>query len=71
VDYIASIGDRVRRLRFYRGWSQQELARRTGLSPGHISDIENGVRKNIQARTVKKLAKGLGADIAELLDGNE
>jgi len=68
MDYIELIGWRVKKQRFLRGWSQQELARRAGLSPGHISEIENGQRKNLQARTLKKLARGLGIDVARLLD---
>lgn len=68
MDYIELIGWRVKKQRFLRGWSQQELARMAGLSPGHISEIENGQRKNLQARTLKKLARGLGIDVARLLD---
>lgn len=68
MDYIESIGANVRRARFIKGLSQLELSRLTGLSPGHISEIENGGRKNIQAKTIKRLAHGLDVDIATLLD---
>ncbi len=67
MDYIGNIGVRVRHERYLKGWSQEELAKRSGLSPGHISEIENGERKNLQARTLKKLAQGLEVDVAVLL----
>lgn len=67
MSYVTNIGERVRRLRMIRGMSQAELSKACKLSPGHISEIENGIRKNIQARTVKKLAQGLNVNIAKLL----
>ncbi|WP_329168386.1 helix-turn-helix transcriptional regulator [Streptomyces sp. NBC_01267] len=40
----AAFGDRLRRLREERGWTQDELAHRTGYSASHISGIETGGR---------------------------
>ena len=71
MSYITSIGERVRKHRLIKGLSQDELGKRSNLSPGHISEIENGVRKSIQARTVKKLARGLEVNIAELFGEDE
>ena len=58
MDYIGKVGVNIRRARLIKGMSQLELSRKTGLSPGHISEIENGGRKNIQAKTIKRLARG-------------
>ncbi|WP_411147000.1 helix-turn-helix domain-containing protein [Streptomyces sp. x-80] len=40
----ARFGVRLRMLRDERGWTQDELARRTGVSPTHISAVETGRR---------------------------
>ncbi|WP_405859672.1 helix-turn-helix transcriptional regulator [Streptomyces sp. NBC_00090] len=41
---MAAYGARVRRLREERGWTQEELATRTGYSSKHISAVEIGSR---------------------------
>lgn len=38
-------GERIRRERMDKKWSQEELARRSGVSQGLISQFENGVNK--------------------------
>ncbi len=65
--YYESMGNRVRNRRYELGLTQEELSQRTGLSTGHISDIENGNRKQIQGKTIKKLAKGLRLSLEALL----
>lgn len=51
------------------GLSQSGLARRTGLSQGHISDLERGDRRPLPA-TLRKLARGLGVPLAALLSSS-
>lgn len=70
MSYNESLGNKVRRRRYELGLTQEEVSQRTGLSTGHISDIENGNRKQIQSKTIIKLAKGLGMSLEALL-GNE
>ncbi|MFE7581555.1 helix-turn-helix transcriptional regulator [Streptomyces gardneri] len=41
---VAAYGARLRRLREERGWTQEELAARTGYSSKHISGVEIGSR---------------------------
>lgn len=53
-------------LRVMAGFSQAELARRSGVSQGHLSQIERGDR-NASPRTIKRLADGLGVGIGALL----
>lgn len=53
-------------LRVMAGFSQAELARRSGVSQGHLSQIERGDR-NASPRTIKRLASGLGVPIGALL----
>ncbi|MCO5217517.1 MAG: helix-turn-helix domain-containing protein [Thermomicrobiales bacterium] len=63
-------GETLRRLREQAGYSQEELAQRSGLSARGISDLERGVRTTPRLETVRMLADGLAldeADLAELL----
>ena len=62
-----TLGQRVYAQRLGKGLTQGELAALTGLSAGHISEIENGIKENLQHKTLQKLAKGLGMSLMELL----
>ncbi|MDV5149649.1 helix-turn-helix transcriptional regulator [Streptomyces sp. SBC-4] len=42
----AAYGARLRRLREERGWTQEELAKRTGYSSKHVSAVETGRRSS-------------------------
>lgn len=53
-------------LRVLAGCSQAELSRRSGLSQGHISELERGA-KIPRPQTVKKLAHSLGVPVPALL----
>jgi len=55
----------VRRLRQERRWNQTELAFRSRLAPSVISQIENG-KRDPSAGTLKKLAKALEVEVADL-----
>ena len=39
---LLKLGKRVRALRLDRGWTQEELARRSGLNRSYMSDVERG-----------------------------
>jgi transcriptional regulator with XRE-family HTH domain len=41
-DVVVSPGEMVRELRELKGWSQSDLAKKTGISQTNISAIENG-----------------------------
>ncbi|HET8628757.1 MAG TPA: helix-turn-helix transcriptional regulator [Thermomicrobiales bacterium] len=56
----------IRTTRQRRGWSQYDLAFRTGLSPGTIREIESGRVRRHKRRTLEKLAAALGLSLAEL-----
>jgi transcriptional regulator with XRE-family HTH domain len=59
------ISQEVRRRREELGLTGAELAARSGLSPGAISQIENG-KRTPSSTTVMKLAQGLGVEVGEL-----
>lgn len=60
-------GDRVRELRRERGWSQEELAHRSGLHRTYISSLERGER-NASLKIVQRLADAFLLTIQSLMD---
>jgi predicted ATPase/DNA-binding XRE family transcriptional regulator len=60
-------GDVLMRHRRDRGWTQEELAERSGLSVRGISDLERGARKYPQKHTVRLLFEALELTQAERL----
>lgn len=61
------LGFNVQRLRYERGWSQEDLAFESGLHRTYVSGIERGVR-NPTVTIVAKLAKTFGVPPSVLLD---
>ena len=64
----ARFGERVRKLRKARGWSQEEMAERFGIDRAYVSHVERGT-KNICLPTLDILAKGFEISLARLLSG--
>ena len=56
---MESFGERVLAIRTERGWTRRELARRCGLHEVHLSKVETGERKRLEADTVIALAQAL------------
>ena len=67
------IGTNVLRLREARGWSQAELAQRSGgvVKGPDVSRIETGETKNPGAAKIRALANALGVPVTELWAGDE
>lgn len=64
-------GDRlIKALRTWRGVTQVELAFRTGLSQGYLSDLESGRRTGSSA-TLTLIAEKLGVDPSWVTDETE
>ena len=61
----ARFGAAVRKRRHGVGWSQEELAERSGLHRTYISDLERGAR-NVSLETIGKIAQALGVPISDL-----
>ena len=62
---LRSLGDRVRKLRTAKGWSQEGFAADCGLHRTYMGAIERGER-NVAAINLKKMADVLGVKIGEL-----
>ncbi len=59
-------GEKLRQLREARFYSHRDLAKRAGVSPTTILNLEAG-RVEAQRRTLRKLATALEVDPAELV----
>ncbi|MDO5734755.1 MAG: helix-turn-helix transcriptional regulator [Eubacteriales bacterium] len=69
VAFIQSF--KMRELRKAIGLTQEELAKKAGVSQNQISKFENGDIDKAQIGTVKKYAKALGMDLVLACDTGE
>lgn len=67
-DILKRFGDRLRKLRKVKGWSQEDFAYECGLDRSYVGGLERGER-NVALRNIEKLAKALGISISELTKG--
>lgn len=67
MEIRSRVGLNVRQAREARGWSQEELADRSGLHRTYVSGVERGVR-NPTVTVLEKLAVALGLAPGRLLD---
>jgi SOS-response transcriptional repressor LexA len=63
---MVTIGKRIRDMRKARGWTQDELEQRSGISRNFISLVENN-RKGISVASIERIAEALGISISQLL----
>jgi transcriptional regulator with XRE-family HTH domain len=62
-----SFGERVRRYREARQWSQRDLANAAGVSQATIAKIENGTLQRTLLETVRGLAQAFHVSLDELV----
>jgi transcriptional regulator with XRE-family HTH domain len=62
---LRELGWIVRALRARADLTLSEAARRSGLSPAFLSEVERG-RKDASTRALVALARGLGTDVGEI-----
>ncbi|MED0672126.1 helix-turn-helix transcriptional regulator [Aneurinibacillus aneurinilyticus] len=65
---MSSIGERVKRLREKKGWTQRDFAKKLGISNSVLSRVENGEKKNVEDYLIKRLAETLDTSSDYLLD---
>ena len=58
----------IRKLREAQRLTQDELAKKAGVTQGYIGHLERGLRKNPSLPALKKIAKALGVPVAALLE---
>ena len=60
---LSELGERIKTLRKERKLSQEELAKRAGISRNTLSKLENGYVANISIVTFEKVLNILGYQI--------
>jgi transcriptional regulator with XRE-family HTH domain len=66
TDLLATLGDRIRRLRQRSGWTQVQLAEKIGIDRSFLADVERG-KRNISILNLDLIAKGLKVSLSRLL----
>ena len=61
------IGKRIKEFRKKKGWSQQKLAEKSGLSFNTITRIEQGIGDSPTLKTLLKLSESLEIGLDELV----
>ena len=59
---------RILDLRNKAGITQVELARKIGITPAYLSDLEKGKKKNPSVSVMIRLAEALNVTVNDLLD---
>jgi transcriptional regulator with XRE-family HTH domain len=62
---LSDLGRALRQLRRDRGFSQEELARRAGLHPNHLGQIERGA-KDLRVTTLLRILDAVEASPSDL-----
>lgn len=68
MDAAERFGANVRAARVARGWTQEDLAHKTGLASVQVSRIERG-RREVRLTTLLRLVAALDMTPNDLLDG--
>jgi transcriptional regulator with XRE-family HTH domain len=64
-DLLVRLGDRIRKLRKARGWTQTVMAERVGIDRSFLADVERG-KRNISILNLELVAKGFKVSLAQL-----
>jgi transcriptional regulator with XRE-family HTH domain len=65
-EILARLAINIKNLREARGYTQHDLARRSGLGPGYIGDVEREA-VNITLANLEALADGLECSLEDLV----
>lgn len=60
---MTTVNERIRAARERRGWSQAQLAERTGIARSTLGRIEKGDTPNPGTETVQQIARALGLPV--------
>jgi transcriptional regulator with XRE-family HTH domain len=65
---LIKLGERIKRLRKRKGYTQTDLTVHLDMNRGHLSDIERGKRE-VGIITLQVIARGLNTTMSNLLRG--
>jgi len=63
--FLIRLGERIRRLRKERGWTQVVMAERVGIDRSFLAEVESGTR-NISILNLRAIAEGLEVSLSRL-----
>ncbi len=66
MDMRKLVGDNCARIRKERGWTQEELSERCGLSQQYLSDLERG-KRNPTIVTIYEIAQAFDVSHVDLV----
>jgi transcriptional regulator with XRE-family HTH domain len=66
ADLLIRLGERIRKLRKRRGWTQVIMAEKIGLDRSFIADVERG-KRNISILNLEIVAEGFKVTLSQLL----
>ena len=61
------LADNIRRYRIEKGFSQEQLAQKAGVTYSTLTKLEMGVNKNPTVGTLQKVATALGVTLDDLM----
>jgi transcriptional regulator with XRE-family HTH domain len=64
-DLLVRLGDRIRKLRKKRGWTQVVMAEKVGIDRSFLADVERG-KRNVSILNLDVMAKGLRVSLSQL-----
>jgi len=67
-DTQVRLGQKIRKLRKEKGWSQEAFADKCGIQRAHMSLIERG-KQNLTLATLENICRNLGVTMSEALKG--
>jgi len=62
---LIRLGERIRKLRKKRGWTQVEMAEKVGIDRSFLADIERG-KRNVSILNLSHICQGLGVSISQM-----
>jgi transcriptional regulator with XRE-family HTH domain len=65
ADLLVRLGDRIRKLRKKRGWTQVLMAEKVGIDRSFLADVERG-KRNVSILNLDVMAKGLKVSLSQL-----
>ena len=65
---LIRLGERIRKLRKQRGWTQAEMAEKVGIDRSFLADVERG-KRNVSILNLNLIALGLQISLSRLLSG--
>ncbi len=63
------MGYKIKEVRETQGITQEELAKKSGVSRGTIAALENGNAEHTTTKTLSKIAQALGVPISKIFFG--